>query len=131
MALGVSAIPCVLNASTPLLVGGGWVIWRLNADLDEIEARQLEWSLLGTLFWQHLKVTAAAAVAVLVTAIPLGVLLTRPRFRRFSGPVIAVERTLITLTSFATSFSQIYFSQVRSYRGVREVKHDSDGILHW
>ena len=59
-----------------LLVGGGWVIWRLNADLDDIEARQLEWSLLGTLFWQHLKVTAAAAVAVLVTAIPLGVLLT-------------------------------------------------------
>lgn len=73
-----------------LLVGGGWVIWRLNADLDDIEARQLEWSLLGTLFWQHLKVTAAAAVAVLVTAIPLGVLLTRPRFRRFSGPVIAI-----------------------------------------
>ena len=73
-----------------LLVGGGWVIWRLNAHLDDIEARQLEWSLLGTLFVQHLKVTAAAAVAVLVTAIPLGVLLTRPRFRRFSGPVIAV-----------------------------------------
>ena len=73
-----------------LLVGGGWVIWRLNADLDDVEARQLEWSLLGTLFWQHLKVTAAAAVAVLVTAIPLGVLLTRPTFRRFSGPVIAI-----------------------------------------
>ena len=82
-----------LLVGLPLLCAailGGWAIWRQTADLDDIEARQLEWSLLGTLFWQHLKVTAAAAVAVLVTAIPLGVLLTRPTFRRFSGPVIAV-----------------------------------------
>ena len=89
-----------------LLVGGGWVIWRLNADLDDIEARQLEWSLLGTLFWQHLKVTAAAAVAVLVTAIPLGVLLTRPRFRRFSGPVVAVA-TQTSATAATTSTMRV------------------------
>ena len=83
-----------------LLVGGGWVIWRLNADLDDIEARQLEWSLLGTLFWQHLKVTAAAAVAVLVTAIPLGVLLTRPTFRR--SPSSCCSPATITLRSAPT-----------------------------
>lgn len=67
----------------------GWVIWRQSASLDSIEARQLDWSAIRTMLWEHLKLTGVASVLVLLTAIPLGILLTRPGFRRASGPIIA------------------------------------------
>ena len=67
----------------------GWVIWRQSASLDSIEARQLDWSAIRTMLWEHLKLTGVASVLVLLTALPLGILLTRPGFRRASGPIIA------------------------------------------
>ena len=73
-----------------LTVFAGWVIWRQSATLDPIETRQLAWSNIRTMLWEHLKLTSAASLAVLLTAIPLGILLTRPRFRRIGGPIIAV-----------------------------------------
>lgn len=96
-----------------LVIFAGWAIWRQTADLDPIEARQLDWAALRTLGWEHLKLTFAAAVAVLVTAFPLGVLLTRPKLRRFSGPVVAFANAgqatpvigLIVLMAMWISFS--------------------------
>lgn len=72
-----------------LVIFGAWVIWRQTADLDPIEARQLDWSALRTLGWEHIKVTFVATFFVLATALPIGVALTRPKLRRFSGPVVA------------------------------------------
>lgn len=73
-----------------LVVMGGWVLWRMNADLDAIEARALDWSGLWTMTVEHLQITAVATVIVLITAIPVGILLTRPTLRRFAAPVTAV-----------------------------------------
>ncbi|MGZ4699423.1 MAG: ABC transporter permease, partial [Oryzihumus sp.] len=67
-----------------LIAFGAWVLWRSTATLDSIESRQLAWSEINTLAVQHLEVTAVAAAVVLVVAIPLGIVLTRPRFRRAS-----------------------------------------------
>ena len=72
-----------------LVIFGAWVIWRQTADLDPIEARQLDWSALRKLGWEHIKVTIVATFFVLATALPIGVALTRPKLRRFSGPVVA------------------------------------------
>ncbi|CAM3104464.1 MULTISPECIES: ABC transporter permease [Dermacoccus] len=72
-----------------LVIFGAWVIWRQTADLDPIEARQLDWSALRKLGWEHIKVTFVATFFVLATALPIGVALTRPKLRRFSGPVVA------------------------------------------
>lgn len=72
------------------LVLGGWVWWRQTADLDDIERRQLDWGLLRQLTWQHISLTLITTAIVLLTAIPLGILLTRPAFRKLSGPVVAV-----------------------------------------
>ena len=69
-----------------LLVFGGWVWWRQTADLDEIEARQLAWGTIGTLTWEHIRLTLVTTAFVLATAIPAGILLTRPRLRR-SAPL--------------------------------------------
>lgn len=76
----------------PLLcavVLGGWAIWRSTADLDDIEARQLAWGTILNLTREHIVLTLIATVVVLVTAIPTGILLTRPRLRRFASPITA------------------------------------------
>jgi osmoprotectant transport system permease protein len=73
-----------------LLALGAWALWRSSASLDSIEARQLDWTEIGHLAVQHLQVTVVATLVVLVVAIPLGILLSRPRFRRASTPVVGV-----------------------------------------
>lgn len=81
-----------LLVGLPLLcaaVLGGWAIWRQSADLDDVEARQLAWDTILTLTREHIVLTLVTTALVLVTAIPLGILLTRPAFRRISGPVVA------------------------------------------
>ncbi len=72
-----------------LVVLGGWVVWRLQADLDSIEQRQLAWGAIQRLTWQHIRLTLVSTVVVLVTAIPLGIALTRPHLRRFAPPIVA------------------------------------------
>lgn len=64
----------------------GWVVWRLNADLDSIEARPLAWGNLGHLTWQHVEITLVASAIVVAVAVPLGIAVTRPRLRR-AAPV--------------------------------------------
>lgn len=69
---------------------GGWALWRQTATLDTIEARTLDWGAILTMTREHVILTLITTVVVLITAIPLGVLLTRPRFRALNGPVVAV-----------------------------------------
>jgi osmoprotectant transport system permease protein len=66
-----------------------WLIWRLTADLDSTELVTMNWSALGSALVQHIKLTVVGTVLVMIIAVPLGVLLTRPGFRRLSGPVLA------------------------------------------
>lgn len=101
------AIPVVV-----VLLLIAWVFWRANAELDDIEARQLAWGTIGQLFMQHIVLTLICAVVVLVTAIPLGILLTRPGLRRASPAVVAVANAgqaapvigLIVLLAMAMGF---------------------------
>ena len=82
-----------LLVGLPLLCAailGGWAIWRQTADLDDIEARQLAWGTILTLTREHVTLTLITTAVVLVTAIPIGILLTRGPARRFSGPITAV-----------------------------------------
>jgi len=81
----VSRDSLILLVSLPtivVVVFGAWAWWRATADLDSIEARQLAWGLVLELIWQHVKLTLVAAFFVVAIAVPLGVLLTRPRLRR-------------------------------------------------
>lgn len=79
-----------LIVGLPLLcavVLGGWALWRQNADLDGIEERQLAWSSILSLTREHVVLTLITTAVVIITAIPIGILLTRGRFRRYSGLV--------------------------------------------
>ncbi len=73
-----------------LLALAAWATWRATADLDSIEARQLAWGEVGNLAVQHVRLTAVAAIAVVVIAVPLGIALTRPAARRAAPLVVGV-----------------------------------------
>lgn len=72
-----------------VVIFAGWLLWRCTADLDDIESRQLAWGTIGELTVQHIVLTLICTVVVLVTAIPIGILLTRPGIKR-AAPVVLV-----------------------------------------
>ena len=73
-----------------LVVLGAWVAWRMTANLDSIEARQLAWPTVARLTWQHIEITAVSTFFVLVIAIPLGIAMTRPGMRKASPLVVGI-----------------------------------------
>lgn len=58
-------------------------------DFGATTARQLNWGAIGLRTWEHVQLTVVAALIVLVVALPLGVLLTRPGTRALAPPVVA------------------------------------------
>lgn len=56
----------------------GWLLWRSFANLDDIETRTLALGAVATLAREHLVLVAVPAVLVIITAVPLGIVLTRP-----------------------------------------------------
>jgi osmoprotectant transport system permease protein len=90
----VSAVPTALRrATTPLALGVVLFVlaqYVASRPRDLIERRSLNADYLLSRTVTHLELTAVVTVLILVLAVPAGVLLTRPRTRRFAGPVLAV-----------------------------------------
>lgn len=68
----------------------GLYLYVSGHQLDSIEQRRVNLPFITSSVQQHLKLTAASTLLVLVIAIPLGILLTRPFARRVTPPAIAV-----------------------------------------
>lgn len=78
---------------TPLvLVAVLLALWLLvaNRQLDSIEERRINLEFIGVAATEHLTLTVVSTILVLIVAIPMGVLLTRPFARRITGPALAV-----------------------------------------
>jgi osmoprotectant transport system permease protein len=72
-----------------VLVGfGAYALWHQTTDLDTVEASALAWSDVWLAIWQHVKLTVVAALVVVVIAVPLGIMLTRPGFKRAAPAVV-------------------------------------------
>ncbi|WP_239377239.1 MULTISPECIES: ABC transporter permease [unclassified Frankia] len=83
--LGVLATPAVLIAACVALLA------YLHAqNLDDIERRSISPQLITQRLIEHIELVAVSTALVIVLAIPLGVLLTRPRLRRFVAPLLAL-----------------------------------------
>lgn len=67
-----------------IVLGVGWFTWYANTEFTETELASLSWSTLQTTIIDHIRLTVVAAAIVIVIAIPLGILLTRDRARRFA-----------------------------------------------
>ena len=61
-----------------------------SLELDSIEQRTLNREFITEKLVEHVKLTAVSTALVIVIAVPLGILLTRPVARRITPPVIAV-----------------------------------------
>lgn len=85
-----TALMLVVPPVLVLLVFAGYVVWRQTANLDETELRQLRWSTVLTLIGEHVRLTLVSSALIVAIAVPLGVLLTRGRFRRLSPLVVGV-----------------------------------------
>ncbi|MGW5215465.1 ABC transporter permease [Streptomyces sp. NPDC004051] len=57
-------------------------LWFVQADLDTLSENALSDGQVSKALWQHIELTVISTFFVLIIAIPLGILLTRPRFRR-------------------------------------------------
>jgi osmoprotectant transport system permease protein len=72
------------------------VLWRHVDGAEKIfqDRSALDWDTnLYPQIRRHLELTAWSTAWVLVVAVPLGVALTRSRFRRYSGPILAVANS--------------------------------------
>jgi len=72
-----------------LLLGAVWVY----SDFDETTERILETSSLLRQARQHIGITLWSTVAVVGIAIPAGIIITRPKYKRFAGPVLGVANS--------------------------------------
>jgi osmoprotectant transport system permease protein len=75
-----------------ILVGAclALLLYLESLDLDSIEKRRINVDFISTALWQHIKLTAVSTFFVVIIAVTLGVLLTRPGIRRVAPAVIAV-----------------------------------------
>jgi len=77
---------------TPLLLLGvlvGLYLYVSAQDLSSGEARRLNADVIATATWEHIQLTLVSTALVLVIAIPIGILLTRPAARFVTPPAIA------------------------------------------
>lgn len=65
-------------------------LWIHGMQLDSIEKRSLNAGVITTLFVQHIELTVVSAILVIIIAVPLGILLTRPATRRLTPLITAL-----------------------------------------
>jgi osmoprotectant transport system permease protein len=80
----------ILQPLVCIMAVAGSLLYVHNANVSESERRSLSVPNLLTLLGEHMKISLAATVLTCLIAIPLGVLLTRGRMRRFAKPIITV-----------------------------------------
>jgi len=83
--LGVVGLPIALA-----IVCGLLFFWVSTQELDSIEQRILTADRIWTAFVRHLALAFTSTIFVILIAVPLGVLLTRPGARAFTPPVITL-----------------------------------------
>jgi osmoprotectant transport system permease protein len=79
--------------ATPLVVVAavaGLYLYLASQELDVYEARLLTFASVSTATWQHLRLALVATALVVVIAVPLGVLLTRPAARRVKPAAVVL-----------------------------------------
>jgi osmoprotectant transport system permease protein len=89
---------------TPLIISAGalalWINYQ-RADKIFQDRRALDWGRnLRPQLEQHLSITFWATAFTVLIAVPVGIILTRPRYRRFGGPVLAVATSGQAIPAF-------------------------------
>jgi osmoprotectant transport system permease protein len=84
----------VRHLGTPIAIAaalGVLYLWVHGLKLDSIERRTLNYMYMHDRVIEHLKLTLLASVIIVVIAIPLGVLVSRPRAKRVSPVILGLS----------------------------------------
>ncbi|NMM84426.1 ABC transporter permease [Rhodococcus sp. SRB_17] len=73
-----------------LILVVGVLIWAFTRDLTATQKASINATNIATLTWQHIMLTAAVVIIVVALAVPLGTLLTRPRFTRLAPIIVGI-----------------------------------------
>ncbi len=98
------------------LVCAGLYVYVSNQELDTIEARSLNATNILNAIWEHIQLAAVSTVFVVLIAIPLGVVMTRPFTKSFRGVLLTLANigqavpTIGLLALLAVAFVFIGFS---------------------
>ena len=87
---GVGIAGVLITPALLLLACGALYLYLHSQQLDDIEARSINRQVIGQRLLEHIELVAVSTPAVIVIAVPLGVLLTRPKLRRLSNPILAL-----------------------------------------
>lgn len=82
--------------ATPLFVAASLAVlyfYVTSKDLDSIEQRALAWSGLGQAALRHINLTLVSTVFVILIAVPLGIVLTRPFAKKATPAIITIFNT--------------------------------------
>lgn len=72
-----------------LMVAAVALVW-IYGDLDATAQRIVNWPRLQNRIVEHINVTFWSTLLVVVIAIPLGIFITRPAFKRFAPPILGL-----------------------------------------
>lgn len=75
-------------------------VWISGRELDSIEERTLNQDILTEKLVEHLQLTFISTVLVVLIAIPLGIMVTRPAFRRLTPLVLGLGNAGQAIPSF-------------------------------
>ena len=67
-----------------VILVAGVLAWAFNRELTATQKGSLNAANIATLTWQHVLITVAVVAIVVVIAVPLGILLTRPGFTKLA-----------------------------------------------
>ena len=73
-----------------VLVLGGLYLYVQGQALDSIEQRELTWSNISESAFDHVFLSAVSTVLVVVIAVPMGILATRPSLQRFAPAAVGI-----------------------------------------
>ncbi|WP_107659144.1 ABC transporter permease [Nocardia suismassiliense] len=73
-----------------LLLTAGVLVWAFARDLTTTQQASLNARNIMTVTWQHVVITATVVLIVVVVAVPLGTLLTRPGYRRLAPVFVGI-----------------------------------------
>ncbi|MEU2042910.1 ABC transporter permease [Nocardia niwae] len=80
----------VVQPLVVLVLTAGVLVWAFTRDLTATQRASLNAGNVATVTWQHVLITGTVVLIVVAVAVPLGTLLTRPRFRRLTPVFVGI-----------------------------------------
>ncbi|MDD4088661.1 MAG: ABC transporter permease [Tissierellia bacterium] len=84
-----------------LIIGIGYSYYVVNYPQDRIVSNYVSYNKILNSLSQHIKLVTVSAGAAIIVSVPLGIFLTRPKFKKFTNIVVSIVNIGQTVPSLA------------------------------